>query len=385
MNNNTASNTPSGQSTVTIVGAGMMGSALAFPARENGHTVRIVGTHLDRGIIEGYRKTGKLPKFSRSFPEGVEYYDIEDLERALEGADLLIGGVSSFGVDWFAENVLPLIPETLSVLSVTKGLIADEKGVLITYPEYWKRKLAPKKLCLNAVGGPCTSYELVAHDPTVVSFCGEDLEVLRRLKKIMETDYYHIEITTDVAGVECAVALKNAYALGVAIAVGMNEKANGTGIGNALERVRSYAAADASEKINGADVQQHYNSQAGVFGQSAREMQKLLRLLAGSDRSLHVGIGDLYVTVFSGRTRLLGTLLGLGLTLDETLRELSGITLESNIIIQRMARALRDMAGRGEIDLADFPLMARLGEVLLDGRQADIPWEDFVVKTESLK
>ncbi len=32
---------------ITIVGAGMMGSALAFPARENGHEVRLVGTHFD--------------------------------------------------------------------------------------------------------------------------------------------------------------------------------------------------------------------------------------------------------------------------------------------------------------------------------------------------
>ena len=39
-------------SIVTIVGAGMMGSALAFPARENGHEVRLVGTHLDREIID---------------------------------------------------------------------------------------------------------------------------------------------------------------------------------------------------------------------------------------------------------------------------------------------------------------------------------------------
>ena len=28
-----------------IIGAGIMGSALAFPARENGHEVRLVGTH----------------------------------------------------------------------------------------------------------------------------------------------------------------------------------------------------------------------------------------------------------------------------------------------------------------------------------------------------
>ena len=40
---------------ITIVGSGMMGSALAFPARENGHEVRLVGTHLDREIIEAAR------------------------------------------------------------------------------------------------------------------------------------------------------------------------------------------------------------------------------------------------------------------------------------------------------------------------------------------
>ena len=33
----------------------MMGSALAFPARENGNTVRLVGTPLDREIIDECR------------------------------------------------------------------------------------------------------------------------------------------------------------------------------------------------------------------------------------------------------------------------------------------------------------------------------------------
>ena len=53
--------------TVTIIGSGMMGSALAFPARENGHEVRLVGTHLDREIIDACRKTGRHPKFKRDF------------------------------------------------------------------------------------------------------------------------------------------------------------------------------------------------------------------------------------------------------------------------------------------------------------------------------
>ncbi len=58
---------------VTIIGSGMMGSALAFPARENGHEVRLVGTHLDREIIETSIKTNRHPKFVKDFPAGVKY------------------------------------------------------------------------------------------------------------------------------------------------------------------------------------------------------------------------------------------------------------------------------------------------------------------------
>ena len=83
---------------------------------------------------------------------------------------------------------------------------------------------------LNAVGGPCTSYELVAHDQTIVTFCGRDMQTLETLRGLMRTDYYHIHLSTEVMGVESAVALKNAYALGVALAVGLNEKVNGVGL-----------------------------------------------------------------------------------------------------------------------------------------------------------
>ena len=95
--------------TVTIIGAGMMGSALAFPARENGHEVRLVGTHLDREIIDTCRKTNQHPKFEKPFPDGVKYYQVEEVETAIAGSTMIIGGVSSFGVDWFGDEILPKI------------------------------------------------------------------------------------------------------------------------------------------------------------------------------------------------------------------------------------------------------------------------------------
>ncbi len=341
---------------VTIIGAGMMGSALAFPTRENGHEVRLVGTHLDREIIDISRATGCHPKFTKNFPSGVKYYQVEEMEKAIYGSDMIIGGVSSFGVDWFGEFVLPKIPDEIPVLSVTKGLWDNPEGKLLTYPDLWQKKLDElgKKLELNAIGGPCTSYELVAHDQTEVAFCGRNIETLKKLKSIMATDYYHISLSTDMVGIESAVALKNGYALGIALTIGLNQKTFGI------------------------DSELHFNSQAAVFGQAVKEMSKLLEYQdAGTLDNLCVGASDLYVTVYGGRTRMVGILLGRGLNIDKAKEELNGVTLESLVVAKRVARAIRICADRGTLDIKNFPLLMHVDEIISDKKEVNIPWESF--------
>ena len=341
---------------ITIVGSGMMGSALAFPARENGHEVRLVGTHLDRDIIAACRETNRHPKFVKDFPEGVKYYQIEEVDEALCGADLVIGGVSSFGVEWFGDYVLPRIPANTRVLTVTKGLMDMPDGRLVPYPCLWQEKVdrIGNNLILCAVGGPCTSYELVAHDQTEVCFCGRDLDVLAEIKAMMQTDYYHISLSTDVMGIESAVALKNGYALGIALTIGLNQKAFGL------------------------DSELHFNSQAAVFGQAAREMYSLLQMQGAENmNNFFVGVGDLYVTVYGGRTRLVGILLGRGLTITEAKEELKGVTLESLGVAERVARAMKVRAQKGEADLAMFPLLMHVDGILAGEKEAQLPWEDF--------
>ena len=344
---------------VTIIGAGMMGSALAFPARENGHEVRLVGTHLDREIIERSIEKGRHPKFERDFPEGLKYYQIESVDEAIKGADVIIGGVSSFGVDWFSDFVLPKIDDKTPVLTVTKGLMDTADGKLLTYPELWDERMKKlgKNMNLNAIGGPCTSYELVAHDQTEVAFCGKDMKTLEYLREIMTTDYYHISLSTDVVGIESAVALKNGYALGIALTIGVNQK--NFGIDSVL----------------------HFNSQAAVFGQSVKEMYRLLEYQGACTlENVCVGAGDLYVTVYGGRTRLVGILLGRGLNIDEAKAELNGVTLESLVVAERVARAVKVCAGKGVLNIADFPLLMHVDEILTEKKAVDIPWENFTFR-----
>lgn len=347
---------------ITTIGAGMMGSGIAFPACTNGHTVRLTGTPLDNEIIRYGKETGchltlkhdvnGIPT-SFQMPEGVSFHFFEEFEEMLRGADLLLCGVSSFGLSWFCENIVPLIPEGMPVLSITKGMIDDGTGTghLISYPEYMQR-FSEKKLNLNAVGGPCTSYELADHDPTEVAFCGEDPETLRWLRSLYETDYYHISLSADVRGVECAVALKNAYALAVSLAVGLSHKREG----------RDF---------------QHYNSQAALFGQASKEMEKLLSLFGGKHESLWYGIGDLYVTVFGGRTRKIGTLLGEGMHYSEAMEKLKGVTLESIVITGRTADAVVKLSEAGLTDISEFPLLMHIRSLLSENTEVNIPWNSF--------
>ena len=340
---------------VAIIGSGMMGSALAFPIRENGHEVALVGTPLDREIIEACKKTNRHLKFDRDFPDGIVYYQFEDWKKAIDGADFVICGVSSFGVDWFLENVLADKEFDKPVLSVTKGLIDLEDGSLISYPAYWERELAKKGLQreICAIGGPCTSYELVFHDQTEVAFCGKNASTLQMMKETMQTSYYHISLTKDIEGLESAVALKNGYALAIALTIGL------------------------CEKENGEDCGLHYNSQAGAFYQAVKEMKKLLRLQNATEDCECIGFGDLYVTVYGGRTRKIGILLGRGLAYEDAVAALNGVTLESLVVSKRVARAIRKRAEKGCVSMADFPMLMHVDDVLADRADAQLPWEKF--------
>ena len=228
----------------------------------------------------------------------------------------------------------------------------NNNGNLISYPEYMMR-FTDKNLKIYAVGGACTSYELAVQDPTEVTFCGPDIETLRWLRDIFETDYYHISLSTDVHGVECAVALKNAYALGVALAIGLSYKREGK-------------------------VFEHYNSQAGIFAQAAKEMYLLLDAFEScAERNVFLGLGDLYVTIFGGRNRKVGALLGQGYTYTETMKKLEGITLEGIVISRRTAKAVEELANLSKLDKKDFPLLMHIKDILDNDAVVNIPWKEF--------
>lgn len=84
---------------ITFIGSGLMASGITFPAFENGNEVRLVGSPLDGEIIDSLRKDNYHPTMQKKLYDGIKYYKVDEVKEALEGTDLVICGVSSFGVD----------------------------------------------------------------------------------------------------------------------------------------------------------------------------------------------------------------------------------------------------------------------------------------------
>ena len=68
---------------IVILGAGLMGSAFSLPLTDNGHTVHLVGTHLDGDIIEEIHQSHLHPRLRSRLAETVEPYTWDRLAEAL--------------------------------------------------------------------------------------------------------------------------------------------------------------------------------------------------------------------------------------------------------------------------------------------------------------
>jgi len=325
---------------VLILGAGVMGSALAVPAADNGHAVRLVGTHLDREIVATLKRPGGIhPKLDAPLPGSVEPLDIGQLARShVEAADAIVVGVSSPGIEWAVDRLSALMSSSKPVAFVTKGLASwgDEvRTYAETVPEALDR--IPRASFIG-IGGPCIARELANRWPTASVYACSDITLAERLARLMATPCYRLSASDDVTGVEACAALKNFFAIGV----------------SAMQTRHTDA-------IHGGAATK--NPTAAVFNQAAREMA-LIALHIGGRRDTAfdlAGIGDLHVTVGGGRNSRLGHALGRGRTVSAVMAsELAGETVEGIDTALALGGLVRCAAP------ADLPLAAAIVDAVLE-------------------
>ncbi|HEY4158122.1 MAG TPA: hypothetical protein VGM29_08490 [Polyangiaceae bacterium] len=342
--------------TIAILGAGMMGSALTTPLVDRGHSLRLIGTHLDTEIIGALKAGREHPTLKLPLSPQIQGYFHDELPQALESVDALALGVSSAGVEWASQILLPFLRPRLPILMVSKGL-AWHGEKLVILPDLLQTRW-PRELELHpvAVAGPCIAGELARREQTCVLFTSRSASATAAWAALARGPYYHVFPSDDPIGSEVCAALKNAFAMGIGFAAGLHE---------------------ARGQLAGSIAMHNY--EAALYAQSIHEMKRVIALLRGEPETAAglAGAGDLNVTCNGGRTGRFGRWLGLGLGLQEAILRMQGATLECLEILSVLRGACAHYEQRGELARGELPLLEHLMEVALDGRPIQMPFERF--------
>ncbi len=328
---------------ILILGAGVMGSALATPAADNGNEVLLVGTHLDGAAIAAMRRPGGIhPKLDAPLPAGVDPIDFAELRLAhFEEAAFVVVGVSSPGIGWAVKRLNHLLQTPKPIAFVTKGLASDGEG-LRTYAQSAPAAVGRMQNFIG-IGGPCIARELANRLPTASVYACPDTHAATTFARLMQTSYYRLAVTDDVTGVEACAALKNFFAIGV----------------SAMQTRFADAQRGGAPK----------NPTAGAFNQAAREMATLCERLGGRrDTAFDLaGIGDLHVTVGGGRNSRLGHALGQGRTVSAAMSaELAGETVEGIGTARALSAMIPAASAPNDMRRLGFPLASAIIDSVVD-------------------
>ena len=207
---------------ILILGAGVMGSALAITAAKHAsNKVSLIGSPLDNDIIASISSDHRHPTLNVEMPQSIDALHEVDLTQELaQQADIIVIGVSSPGVQWAVNAINGNNAKSGCIALVTKGLVAAESSESppLTYADALAADLDESKLL--GIGGPCIARELALGMPTMVTFAARNLELAKSIRTSFQTDTYRVAVHPDFVGLEACAALKNFYCIGVSAMLG---------------------------------------------------------------------------------------------------------------------------------------------------------------------
>jgi glycerol-3-phosphate dehydrogenase (NAD(P)+) len=329
-----------------------------MPLADQGHAVSLVGTPVDRQIIDALAGNRFHSRLEVSLPAAVTPLHDERLAEALRGdVALVVIAVSTAGVPWAAEQLAAAAAgRAPPVLMVTKGLAAagGEIRVLPTLVEDALRARRRVHSGVGGIGGPCLALELAARRETAAVIAHPDPALLPGLIDLVSAPYYHVRPSTDVVGVEACAALKNLVVMAIGAVMGQ------------LEVI--------GEAPNGARM---HNAAAAVFSQALGELEHLVHALGGRVETVLglAGAGDLFVTCQGGRNGRMGRLLGRGLRYREAKAEhMPDDTVEGAELALTAGPTLAEWWTNGRLDPETVPLSRALIDAICHDHSFAIPW-----------
>jgi glycerol-3-phosphate dehydrogenase (NAD(P)+) len=309
-----------------VVGAGAWGTALADLLTRNGHDVQLWAYEAD--VVESINQKHENVRFLAGHKLAPALKATSDLQRAVDGAELVTLATPSHVLRSILRSVGKSIPRSAPIVVASKGI---EKGTLCLMTEVAEQEISGATVV--ALSGPSFAKEVVTGQPTAVVVASEADGPASVAQLAFSSPYFRAYTHTDVTGVELGGALKNVMAVATGIAEGL-------GLG--------------------------FNARAALVTRGLAEMTRL-GLALGAEQSTFAGLaglGDLVLTCTGSlsRNRAVGVEVGKGKTLEEVLRGKE--TVAEGVVT---AQSARELAAREGVEM---PIVDTVNRVLFEGQSA---------------
>ena len=307
-----------------------MGSAFTIPCLENNNRVVITEPYSKRFISDLSSKDKFHSALKIKLPKKLKFkkYSKKLLE---EKFDLIVIALSLSGIDFIGKE-LENLRISNPILVLTKGLKYEKKNNKIyTISEQLKKNFNVKNVSI--LKGPCLAKELARKKQTSVIVANRNINIAKRISKMISTNYYLIEFSKDIIGVEICSAIKNIYSMII-------------GAGQSL------------------------NASSNLFQKSVIEMRYLTKYFNGKEETTLglAGVGDLYVSAAGGRNSKMGSYLGKGHTFKTAKKKfMPNDTVEGEQLAREIAPFIFKKFNKKKV-----PLMFNLLKTIMNNKKLKI-------------
>jgi glycerol-3-phosphate dehydrogenase (NAD(P)+) len=199
---------------IAIIGDGGWGTALGLTLLRKGHKVCLWGPFSD--TIERIRASGENKDYLPGVRLPAELKWTADRARVVEQAEAVVLAMPTKYFRAVLESFSGLIPASIPVISVAKGLDGEECRRMTEVAETIL-KAGP----VAALSGPSFASEVAGGAPTAVVAACRDRALAAYFQDVFNTQRFRVYTSEDVVGVELGGTLKNVIAVGVGVSDGL--------------------------------------------------------------------------------------------------------------------------------------------------------------------
>jgi glycerol-3-phosphate dehydrogenase (NAD(P)+) len=313
---------------ITVIGAGSYGTALAFCLSRNLHTTYLWGRNADEiANMQNTRMNQKyLDKFT--FPDAL--HPTNDLAGSIAKSQYILVVVPSHAFADIIKQIAPLIRPHHKVVWASKGL-EPATGRLLQEVAI---EFLPPSTPIAVLSGPTFAAEMAAGLPTAITLSSEDKQLADEFSVLLHNPKsFRVYVNNDLIGVQLGGAVKNVIAIGAGLADGLGFGAN---------------------------------ARTALITRGLTEMKRLgMALGAQSETFMGMAcLGDLVLTCTDNqsRNRRFGLALGQGLSVQEAIDSI-GQVVEG----YRNTDEVHILAAAHHIEM---PICAQIYQVLYKGKSA---------------